>query len=95
MESKGVRAWSLISEIKRDLVNSIIKELGDRKLDLSGECMKLFAVEHHCNEMVDGDVTEISASGFRLDSYCDELCWSNMVVEDLAMVLDYLRTGSW
>lgn len=92
---KKVETWRIVSDIKNGLINQIVEEIGERKIDLSGEYMKLFAVEHHCNEMIEGDVKMISASGFTLDSYCDELMWKDMIVEDLAMVLDYLRTGNW
>jgi hypothetical protein len=93
--NEKVSAWAGVSVLKNGLIDNIVKEIGDRKIDLSGEYMKLFAVEHHCNEMVEGDVQMISSSGFTLDSYCDELVWKDMIVEDLAMVLDYLRTGNW
>ena len=77
------------------MFNLKVKDYGKERECMGREYMKLFAVEHHCNEMVEGDVQMISSSGFTLDSYCDELEWKDMIVEDLAMVLDYLRTGNW
>ena len=95
MERKATRAWDAVYEIKKDLVNCIVKELGDRTIDVSKENVYVFAIEHHCNEGLWGGLGTISKEGFTMDGEADELRWHDMIVEDLAMVLDYLRTGSW
>ena len=97
MEEKNVRVWKAINDIKTGLVNYIVNEIGDRKLDLQEENVCVFAIEHHSDEGIWGTLGTISKDGFTMGDGCDgiELRWHDMIVEDLAMVLDYLRTGSW
>ena len=94
---KVVMAFDAVYEKKNELVNHIVRELGDRTLDVSGDNVRVFAVEHHCNEALWGTLHTMSGYGFSLGSDCDnmELVWRDMIIEDLAMVLDYLRTGNW
>lgn len=97
MEKKAW-TWNSVYAVKKGLVNSIVEELGERTIDLSEENVKVLAVEHHCNEAIWGTLGTISASGFTLGGECEsneELRWLDMIVEDLAMVFDYLTTGSW
>lgn len=98
MEEKKIWTWNAVYAVKKGLVNSIVEELGERTLDLSGENVKVFAIEHHCNEAIWGTLGTISASGFTLIGECDsdeEIRWHDMIAEDLAMILDYLLTGKW
>ncbi len=68
---------------------------GEREIDVSKENVKVFAIEHHCNEGLEGTLDTMSAGGFTMGGDGEELPWKDMIVEDLAMVLDYLRTGNW
>ena len=89
------RAWRNVKEIKVRLVDLICKELGERTVDLRKENVKVFAIEHHCNEALWGNIGVISNNGFTMDDDTEEIIWHDMIVEDLAMVLDYLKTGVW
>ena len=97
MKEKETRAWEAIYEIKKGLVNDIVDELGERELDVCKDEVRVFAIEHHCNEGLQGTLVSMSSSGFVMAWVGDveEFRWYDMIVEDLAMVLDYLRTGSW
>lgn len=97
METKDLRMWDALHEIKKGTVNAIVEELGERKLDVSEYNMRVFAVERHCNEGLQGTLVSMSSSGFvmALEGDAEEFYWYDMIVEDLAMVLDYLRTGRW
>lgn len=94
---KKVETWRIVSDIKNGLVSQIVEEIGERNLDVSEENVKVFAIEHHCNEGLWGTLNTMSVDGFTMgDDFDDfELMWKDMIVEDLAMVLDYLRTGHW
>lgn len=94
---KGTNAWKEVCDVKNRLIDNIVKEIGERTLDVREENVKVFAIEHHCNEGLWGELSTMSAEGFTMgDGYEGiELCWKDMIVEDLAMVLDYLRTGNW
>lgn len=89
------RAWRSVREIKVRLVDLICKELGERTVDLRQENVKVFAIEHHCNEALWGNIGVISNYGFTMDDDPEEIIWNDMIVEDLEMVLDYLKTGIW
>lgn len=91
------KMYDVVYDIKNGLVNEIVKALGERKLDVSGDNVRVFAIEHHCNEGLWGTLNTISAEGFEMGDGLegDVLRWHDMIVEDLAMVLDYLRTGNW
>ena len=97
MEGKEKKAWEMIYEIKKGLVNNIVAELGERELDVCKDDIRVFAIEHHCNEGLQGLLVSMSSSGFVMawEEDVEEFRWYDMIVEDLAMVLDYLRTGSW
>ena len=97
METRGLRTLDALYEIKKGTVNAIVEELGERKLDVSEYNMRVFTVDHRCNEGFQGTLVSMSSSGFVMDWEGDveEFYWYDMIVEDLAMVLDYLRTGSW
>lgn len=95
MGTKELRMWDALHETKKGTVNAIVEELGERTLDLSEENVRVFAVDHHCNEGIWGTLGVISKGGFTMDGDTEVLYWYDMIVEDLAMVLDYLRTGSW
>ena len=95
MEEKKERVWETLHRIKEKLVCDICQILDERTIDLSEENVYVFAIEHHCNEGLWGELGTISKEGFTMDGDADELRWHDMIVEDLAMVLDYLRTGSW
>lgn len=95
MEAKETKMWKRIYGMKNDLVAKVKEAIGDRTLDLSDENVYVFAIEHHCNEGLWGRLGTISEDGFTLDSYCEEYVWKDMIVEDLAMIYDYLTTGSW
>lgn len=92
---KEMKAWKTIAEVKHGLIDRIVRELGGRTIDVSKENVKVFAIEHHCNEGLDGTLNTMSAYGFTMGGDGEELLWKDMIVEDLAMVLDYLRTGNW
>ena len=96
MEEK-VNAWKGVAVLKNGLVNNIVTEIGERTLDVSDDNVKVFAIEHHCNEGLWGTLCTMSADGFTMGEDADniDLCWRDMIVEDLGMVLDYLRTGYW
>ena len=97
METKELRMWDTLHEIKKGIVNTIVEELGDRTLDVSECNVEVFAIEHHCNAGLQGTLVSLSTSGFVMawEGDTEEFYWYDMIVEDLAMVLDYLRTGSW
>ena len=90
-----VEAWRIVSDIKNGLVSRVVEEIGERTHDVSEDNVKVFAIEHHCNEGLWGTLNTISEYGFTLVGDNEELMWKDMIVEDLAMVLDYLRTGNW
>ena len=90
-----VETWRIVSDIKNGLVSQIVEEIGERTLDVSEDNVKVFAIEHHCNEGLWGTLNTMSADGFTMCGDGEELVWKDMIVEDLAMVLDYLRTGNW
>lgn len=95
MEKKMM--YVTVYKLKNELVSSIIETIGERTIDLSGERVDVTAVEHHSGETVSGALGSISGSGFSLGDDCDniELVWKNMIVEDLAIVHDYLIAGHW
>ena len=97
MSEKKVEAWRIISDFKNGWVSQVVEEIGERTLDVSEDNVKVFAIEHHCNEGLWGTLNTMSADGFTMDDDFDDiqLEWKDMIVEDLAMVLDYLRTGHW
>ena len=97
MKTRELRMWDTVHEIKKGTINAIVEELGGRTLDVSEYNVKVFAIEHHCDEGLWGILNTISPEGFTIDDDFDDdrLVWYDMIVEDLAMVLDYLRTGSW
>ena len=92
-----VETWRIICDIKNGLVSQVVEEIGERTLDVSEDNVKVFAIEHHCNEGLWGTLNTMSAYGFTMGDDFDgiQLLWKDMIVEDLAMVLDYLRTGNW
>lgn len=92
-----VETWRIVSDIKNGLVSQVVEEIGGRTLDVSEDNVKVFAIEHHCNEGLWGTLNTMSADGFTMGDDFDgiQLVWKDMIVEDLAMVLDYLRTGNW
>ena len=92
-----VETWRIISDIKNGLVSQVVEVIGERTLDVSDDNVKVFAIEHHCNEGLWGILNTMSADGFTMGDDFDgiQLVWKDMIVEDLAMVLDYLRTGHW
>ena len=92
---KEMKAWKMIAGVKHGLIDRIVRELGERTIDVSKENVKVFAIEHHCNEGLEGTLDTMSADGFTIGGDGEELPWKDMIVEDLAMVLDYLRTGNW
>lgn len=94
---KEMKAWRIVCDIKNGLINQVVEEIGEREIDVSDENVKVFAIEHHCNEGLWGTLCTMSADGFTMGEDADniDLCWKDMIVEDLAMVLDYLRTGNW
>ena len=94
MEKKTTMLETMLT-IKNGLINEIVKTIGERTIDVSEEGVTVSAVEHHCNEGLFGEIIEMSASGFKLQWDACELPWKDMVVEDLAMVYDYLTTGRW
>lgn len=90
-----VETWRIVSDIKNGLVSQVVEEIGERTLDVSEDNVNVFAIEHHCNEGLWGTLNTMSADGFTMGGDGEELVWKDMIVEDLAMVLDYLRTGNW
>ena len=95
MEAKKTKMWESIYEMKNDLISKVVDAIGDRTLDLSDENVYVFAIEHHCNEGLWGRLGTISEDGFTMDGDDEELVWKDMIMEDLAMIYDYLTTGSW
>jgi hypothetical protein len=94
---KKVETWRIISDIKNGLVSQVVEEIGERTLDVSECNVCVFAIEHHCNEGLWGTLNTMNKDGFTMGGEFDgiQLVWKDMIVEDLAMVLDYLRTGNW
>ena len=92
-----VETWRIVSDIKNGFVSQVVEEIGERTLDVSEDNVNVFAIEHHCNEGLWGTLNTMSADGFTMGNDFDgiQLPWKDMIVEDLAMVLDYLRTGNW
>jgi hypothetical protein len=92
-----VETWRIVSDVKNGLISQVVEEIGGRTLEVSEENVKVFAIEHHCNEGLWGTLNTMSADGFTMGDDFDgiQLMWKDMIVEDLAMVLDYLRTGHW
>jgi hypothetical protein len=92
-----VETWRIVSDIKNGLVSQVVGEIGERTIDVSEDNVNVFAIEHHCNEGLWGTLNTMSADGFTMGDDFDgiQLMWKDMIVEDLAMVLDYLRTGHW
>ena len=97
MSEKKAEIWRIVSDIKNGLINHIVKEIGERTLDVSEDNVKVFAIDHHCNEGLWGTLNTMNKDGFTMGGEFDgiQLVWKDMIVEDLAMVLDYLRTGHW
>lgn len=94
---KKVEIWRIVSDIKNGLVSQVVEEIGERTLDVSEDNVKVFAIEHHSNEGLWGTLGAMNKDGFMIGDEFDgiQLMWKDMIVEDLAMVLDYLRTGNW
>ena len=92
---KKVETWRIVCDIKNGLVSQVVEEIGERTFDVSEEKVCVFAIEHHCNEGLWGTLNTMSSNGFTMGGDGEELPWKDMIVEDLAMVLDYLRTGNW
>lgn len=94
---KKVETWRIVSDIKNGLVSRVVEEIGERTLDVSEDDVKVFAIEHHSNEGLWGTLDTMTKDGFTMGDEFDgiQLVWKDMIVEDLAMVLDYLRTGNW
>ena len=90
-----LETWRIVSDIKNGLVSQVVEEIGERNLDVSEDNVKVFAIEHHCNEGLWGALNTMNKDGFTMGGDGEELVWKDMIVEDLAMVLDYLRTGNW
>lgn len=90
-----MKAWEGVAIVKNSLVESIVEEIAERTIDVSEDNVNVFAIEHHCNEGFWGTLNTMSADGFTMGGDGEELVWKDMIVEDLAMVLDYLRTGNW
>lgn len=95
LKKEKAKMWKTVASMKNGLIIEVVKVIGKRTLDLSEERVKVFAIEHHCNEGLDGILGTISADGFTLDDDGELISWKDMIVEDLAMVYDYLTTGSW
>lgn len=95
IKKEKVKMWETVASIKSGLVREIVNTIGEQNIDLSEENVRVFAIEHHCNEGLDGILGTISADGFALDDDDELISWRDMIVEDLAMVYDYLTTGSW
>lgn len=95
MEEKKSKAWDAISDIKKELVSKIVEAIGGRTIDVSEAKVYVFGIEHNSNEGVWGVLTMLSPDGFTLDFDGIKLPWRDMIVEDLAMVYDYLLTGKW
>ena len=95
MEAKKTKMWERIYGMKNDLVAKVKDAIGDRTLDLSDENVYVFAIEHHSNEGLWGRLGTISEDGFTMDGDDEELVWKDMIMEDLAMICDYLTTGNW
>lgn len=93
MEQK--KMWRVVYEMKMDLVSKIEELVGERTIDVSDDNINVSAVERHGGEALHGGLMELNEDGFILDFDATELPWSDMVVEDLAMVHDYLLTGEW
>lgn len=89
-----VKSWEAISFVKNGMVGHIVKEIGHRTIDVSEDRVCVFAIEHHCNEGLWGVLNTISADGFTMGGDGEMFPWKDMIVEDLAMVLDYLRYGN-
>ena len=92
-----MKAWEGVYIVKNSLVESIVEEIGERNLDVSECNVCVFAIEHHCNEGFWGTLNMMNKDRFTMGDEFDgiQLVWKDMIVEDLAMVLDYLRTGNW
>lgn len=90
-----MKAWEGVAIVKNSLVESVVEEIAERTIDVSEENVNVFAIEHHSNEGFWGTLNTISEDGFTLVGDDEEFVWKDMIVEDLAMVLDYLRTGNW
>ena len=92
-----VETWRIVSDIKNGLVSQVVEEIGESVLDASRENVKVFAIDHRCNEGLWGTLGVMNKDGFMMGDDFDgiQLPWKDMIVEDLAMVLDYLRTGHW
>lgn len=70
---KEMKAWKTIAEVKHGLIDRIVRELGGRTIDVSKENVKVFAIEHHCNEGLDGTLNTMSAYGFTMGGDGEEL----------------------
>lgn len=95
LKKEKAKMWETVASIKNGLVREIVNTIGEQTIDLSEERVKVFAIEHRCNEGLDGILGTISADGFTLDYDCELISWKDMIVEDLAMVYNYLTTGRW
>lgn len=94
-EGKEVKIWDVIYDIKKGLVVKIKEMIGERTIDVSNDNINVSAVEHHSGEGLHGQLVRLTEAGFVLQWDALELPWNDMVVEDLAMVHDYLLTGKW
>lgn len=95
MEEKKPKMWETIYEIKKGLIRKIVEVIGERTIDVSEHNINVSAVEHHSGEGLHGQLVRLTEDGFVLQWDALELPWSDMVVEDLAIVHDYLTTGEW
>ena len=95
MEEQKPKMWKVLYDIKNGLVSKVVDAIGEQTFDLSGENVYVFAIEHHNNEGIWGRLGTISADGFTLDGDCEVLVWKDMIMEDLAMIYEYITTGSW
>ena len=92
-----VETWRIICDIKNGLASQVVEEIGERTLDVSEDNVKVFAIVHNCNEGLWGTLNTMNKDGFTMGDGFDgiQLPWKDMIVEDLATVLDYMRTGNW
>lgn len=94
-KDEGTGMYNAVYDIKKTLIAKIGDAMKGRTLDVSADNIKVSAVEHHSGEGLYGQLVSLAEYGFVLQWDALELPWKDMVVEDLAMVYDYLTTGSW
>lgn len=82
--------WKDCYTQKKEVIAFIKEIVGENFISLREQEMSVVAIDHHSCEPVSGKVVEISRNGFVLEY--NNLClpWTDMILEDLCCISDFL-----